>query len=67
MEREFYSIVVIVVIILLFAMNRMQLLELEPLLPCPMILSLQKNAVAVEKFLELHSSKKGLQMVRLEY
>jgi hypothetical protein len=30
---------------LLFAMNRMQLLELEPLLPCLMILRLQKNAV----------------------
>jgi hypothetical protein len=44
MEREFYSIVVIVVIILLFAMNRMQLLESEPLLPCPMILRLQKKA-----------------------
>jgi hypothetical protein len=67
MERELYSIAVIVVIILLFAMNRTQLLGLEPSYPCLIILKLQKNAVAMEKFSELHSSKKGLQTARLEY
>jgi hypothetical protein len=60
MERELDSITVIVMIILLFTMNRTQPLELEPSYPCLMILKLQKNAVAAEKFSELHSSKKGL-------